>query len=568
MVVAEAGPRRADEPDVSVGGRALVDPSAPDPASAGGPVPHLLRLAAHVTVWTVVLVPTLVEVADGWRPVRDDAMISIGAWQVFTAHSPLVGPWSLASGTHYPFFDLGPLLFWLLALPVHLDPGHGALWGAALVSAAALSVGVEAVWRLQGWAAAVVMALVVADLGWSTPVFANLAWNPYVGLCVLLAAVAVSWSVSAGRLGWWPVAVLFASVAAQCHLVYAVAAAGLVLVSPLAGLAIRGRPSRWRWLPAGLLVGTLCWLPTLVQEVTGSPGNLSQVLGSRTSHPPVGLDFGLHALATAASPDPIWLGRLPVLLSFGDRMPAYFGQHGVAWAVVAIGAVLGVAIGGWRAGRRRLGALAVVTLVVELGTVASFAAFPKDDLGPSGYLASILWVVGMLVWVTVLWAAAEVVVHLWGRRTTGRPQRHAGRGGLAGWAVPLTAVLLLVGTSVAALRTVVPAASGQVANERLDVPLDRRIATAVEDHGPRSGLTFAVRPTIFRLRATAFGVYAVDQWGTAMALLGDGWNPAVADRFAAAATHLTVPPDPRWPTVVVTLDPATGRVAAVGVSRP
>ena len=30
-------------------------------------------------------------------------------------------------------FDPGPLLFWMLALPVRMDPAHGVLWGAALV---------------------------------------------------------------------------------------------------------------------------------------------------------------------------------------------------------------------------------------------------------------------------------------------------------------------------------------------------------------------------------------------------------------------------------------------------
>src|SRR5580658_4147926 len=118
---------------------------------SGGPtmgqrwVPLLLRVASHAVVWTLVLVPTVIQMADGWRAVRDDAMISIGAYRVFSSHSPTVGVWSQASqGLHHAFYDLGPLLFWLLAVPVRLDPDHGAIWGAALLCGAALSLAVEA----------------------------------------------------------------------------------------------------------------------------------------------------------------------------------------------------------------------------------------------------------------------------------------------------------------------------------------------------------------------------------------------------------------------------------------
>ena len=110
-----------------------------------------LRMASHVAVWVVLVVPTAITLADGWRPVRDDAMISIGAYRVFTADSPLVGVWSLASqGMAHAFFDVGPLLFWVLAVPVRLDPGQGALWGATLACAVALSVAIEGAWRVQG----------------------------------------------------------------------------------------------------------------------------------------------------------------------------------------------------------------------------------------------------------------------------------------------------------------------------------------------------------------------------------------------------------------------------------
>ena len=180
-------------------------------------MPTALRLGSHGLVWTMVLVPTLIDLADGWRPVRDDAMISIGSYRVFSGHSPLVGVWSLASqGMHHAFFDLGPLLFWLLAVPVHLDPSHGALWGVALVCGASLSLAVEAVWSVKGWPAAVAVAVVVADVGLGqTQMFTDLVWNPHFGLVFLIASAATAWVVACGRFGWWPLVVVFASVAAR-----------------------------------------------------------------------------------------------------------------------------------------------------------------------------------------------------------------------------------------------------------------------------------------------------------------------------------------------------------------
>ncbi len=167
--------------------------SAPTVTSrlASGPaqsLPTALRVAVHAVIWSTVLVPAVIELSDGWRPTRDDAMISIGSYQVFSSKTPLVGVWSQASeGLRHAIFGLGPLLFWLLAVPVHLDPNHGALWGSAIVYGCVLSIAAEAAWSIRGWPAALVLALMVADLSWQTQMFDNLPWNPYFGLIFLLA---------------------------------------------------------------------------------------------------------------------------------------------------------------------------------------------------------------------------------------------------------------------------------------------------------------------------------------------------------------------------------------------
>ena len=58
-----------------------------------------------------------------WTPVFDDAIMAVRSFDVFSRHAPLVGQYSDASlPGERPVFNLGPMVFWLLALPVRL-PG-------------------------------------------------------------------------------------------------------------------------------------------------------------------------------------------------------------------------------------------------------------------------------------------------------------------------------------------------------------------------------------------------------------------------------------------------------------
>jgi hypothetical protein len=530
-------------------------------------LPSGLRVASHTVVWAMVLVPAGIELGDGWRPTRDDAMISIGSYQVFSMHSPLVGVWSQASqGMRHAFFGLGPLPFWLLSVPVRLDPSQGVLWGAALVSGCALSVAVEAAWSVRGWPAGLAVALVTADLGWATQMFGHLVWNPYLGLVFLVAATATSWAVAAGRFGWWPVAIVFASVSAQCHLVYAVPAAALVLAAPVTALACGHRPSRRRWLVVGLVAAAVSWAPTLLQEAFAHPGNLTLIVNSGVAQPAVGFGLGLHALATATTPFPIWLTRFPFLVALGDQMTHYLDGHPLIWGVAAVGLLAVVA--GWagRTRRRNLSALAVIALVLSAGTVVSIAAFPKDQLGPVGYLSGILWVVGMVVWLVVAWAVVDFGTDALRRL----PVTGVNGGGRAHLRTGLEAagLLLLVVGVAAALQVGVDAAPQQVAAQRVDAPLDRSIARSVEQSVPSGPVVLVVRPSAFVLpdpaaAGTSLRYYVIDYWGAAIVLLGDGWQPGLPDGLSGKATHLSVPDGARWPEVVIRVDPSDLRVTGV-----
>ena len=187
------------------------------PTSGLRSVPAAVRMASHVAVWTGVLVPMFAELARGWRPFGDDAAIASRAYQVFSLHPPLTGLASAASaGTGHVVFDPGPLMFYLLAVPVHLDPAHGLFWGAALCCGAVLSLSIEAAWSLGAWMIGAVVGFCVLDLVWLTPaVFENLPWNAYFPLPFFIAALVLAWVVVMGRTRWWPVLVVSASKGAR-----------------------------------------------------------------------------------------------------------------------------------------------------------------------------------------------------------------------------------------------------------------------------------------------------------------------------------------------------------------
>jgi hypothetical protein len=230
-----------------------------------------------------------------------------------------------------------------------------------------------------------------------------------------------------------------------------------------------------------------------------------------------------------------------------------------------MGLLVTIAVVGWRTRIRDLSALAIMGIVVSVTIVVSFSAFPKDNLGPAGYLANVLWVVGILVWVTVLWAGGELGLRVLRSQVTERERRPVDP--VVRWVAPLAAFAVLAVITFAGIRVSVPASSSQVAHEQVDVPLDRAIASAVERRAPPGPVVVTADPSVFPSPAVPFGSYAVDYWGTAMVLLGDGWTPALADRFSGAATNLSVPNHARWPEFVVLINPVSLRLMGVRLFR-
>ncbi len=388
---------------------AVVD--APAVPEATSPRP-LLRLACHAAAELPLVVLAAVQLLRGWRPLSDDAAIAWRSWEVFSTHLPMVGPYTQPSGTLVAH-GLGPVEYLLLAIPVHLDPGQGALWGSVLVCVASAAMAIEAAWSAGRGPAAVLVSAALALVVLTRPdMVLALPWNPAFGLFWLIAAIATSWAVAAGSRRWWPVAVLAASIAAQSHELFLLPAAGACVAAPL----LAGRPGTGHgrffdrhWLGTGLTTAGLLWLLPVLQQLTGHPGNLSLLWRSAATRR-IGLLPALGGLGAAVRPFPEWLHipeRGSALGTFFYTLGTFTGPR--VWAVVVVGALVAVAVAARRAGRRRLFALAAMAAIVDTGAVASVALSPWTSLLKFTYLDALWWPVGM---VTLAALAGDLAVAL------------------------------------------------------------------------------------------------------------------------------------------------------------
>jgi hypothetical protein len=371
------------------------------------------RVACHAVAEVPFLVIALVQIVQGWRPSGDEGIISIRSWAIFTSHSSLLGEFTTVTGcTRHVAFDPGPLLFWMLAVPVRIDPAHGVLWGAAVWCAAAMAICVEAAWAVRRATGALAVATFAVVLAATQPgVLVNSDWNPHFGLVWFAATCTAAWAVGTGRLRWWPVLVLSASIAAQCHLTYTVPAALLAILAPLPSVGRKlGRVEEWRWLAAGAGVGAACWAAPIVQQLTGHPGNVSVLLRCVGGQHVMGGRFGLQTIASAVVPPPLWFHGTP---GSGQALLHGLTAHCAGVGIGVLVVLAAVAVVAWIAQRRDLAVLAGVALLAAGSIAWEIALQPTGTTEELSYVEVVLWPVGMLVWGVAALSVVEVVAR-WG----------------------------------------------------------------------------------------------------------------------------------------------------------
>ncbi len=511
-----------------------------------------LRAGAHVLAWLPFVFAVARSVASGWRPVSDNAAIALRSWDVLTAHAPLVGQATRLAGGVY---DLGPLQYWLLTLPVRVDPLHGVLWGAALWCMVAASLTIEGAWAAAGGLGGLLAtAIVLGALAWIPAITLLPCWNPWFGLMFFLAAFAGGAATLAGHLGWWPVVVIAGSIAAQAHLMFTVTAVVLVVLCLAVGLVETYRAkARYAWAVVGFVAALACWIAPLIQQLGSGTGNFTALASGRGAPGPHGgLAFGLKALAASVQPPPFWWRPLTSLvkLSVVDERTVPAGAGVLALAVV----VLAVAVYPLRS--RRAIALAALSLTAAATAVYTYGQIPTltirmttSSIGNLRYLMAPMYLVGVLVWLTtgtVLVLVGRQAVQQVKSRDMARgndTSSDAPRVGGSPWAVPAmtVAAVAVIGLAALAGTEIASASISQIKAMRAVGIAAQRIEQAI----PRRRLALSVRAaTTDGRRQVTYGlVYALQTAGYRPEISKWSWALQLGRTYLFSGrpmTHVTV----------------------------
>jgi hypothetical protein len=380
----------------------------------------MLTLAVGLAAAIPVIAATVSALRAGWVPIADRGIIATRAHDVLTSHMPLVGQYTLAGEvTGHVTHSLGPMLFWLLALPAYYGSPAGMTITIGTLNTLSILGCVVLARRRGGRALMLMTALAIALMCQSlaAETFHDV-WNPSAALFPFTLLIFLCWSLACGSYRLVPVALLVASFVVQAHLTYLPPTLGLLAVG-FGGLAAgrirqrrRGAPRVRRrvvlaWTLASLGVAAICWSATLVGQFTEHPGNLTLVAESATKRKAtLGATVGWHAVVRAVGIPPWWL-RTPK--SRWQRKhevrarPSALARDSCIVMLASLAAVFVVAL---LRRRRELAALALTALVLCPALAAVAASTPAPRL-LSATLGYTMWwgsQAGMVVWLALGWA--------------------------------------------------------------------------------------------------------------------------------------------------------------------
>lgn len=377
------------------------------------PGPVLAVLVVLASLPLLVAVGVLTDPA--WHPVGDLAQAAMRQ-ESFWANPPLVGTAGRIGTLEQQGNHPGPALFWV-AWPVWKLLGSSA-WALQVASVAlviasyagAVALASRTFGARLGLGVAAAGAVLLRAYG---PELLTQPWNPYTPLVPFFLFVVACWTTASGRPRHLPVAVVAGSYCVQCHVGYAPAAV-LGVAAAVAGLLWHARSATRRpasdtprpswapsgrdrsvrtaaaWVGAAAALGLVVWLPPIIQELTGDPGNLSIILetyGDRDGLV-IGARQGVEVLLTQLDP----FGNV---LRVDDRVtgaPVGGALLLLAWAAaVALSAV-----------RRRRQALALHgVLASQLAAMAVWSVRLDSIRFP--YLVQWFWVVTVLLLLATAW---------------------------------------------------------------------------------------------------------------------------------------------------------------------
>ena len=355
------------------------------------------RPAARRDVWiavaatTVALLPVLMTVlAHAGRtflPGGDIAIIDLRVRDVFSTDLPLTGPYS-RYGWNHP----GPAMFYALS-PLNALAG-GAAWatlvGGALLQGVATALSARLAWRRGG---VYLTVLVMTAISLAATVVGErlfiVPWNPYIAFPFFALFVLQIWSVGLGDRWRLLGATIVGTFLVQTHVGYAplVAAGAASAVVFVVVDHRRTRESFGGWtrpLLWSIVAALVLWLPPIVQQLTGTPGNLSELAHFVRRGGGVGLRVGAGVLAGEFHLVPPWLGGSEPRAPFTDAIE----PSSLWWLLIPICLLVGGLVVAHRAGPRARDCLRLLTLLGVL-SVVGFVAIARVEPPLDSYL--FLW---------------------------------------------------------------------------------------------------------------------------------------------------------------------------------
>jgi hypothetical protein len=388
----------------------------------------LSRLSARVGAWLrgnwfvllaglLAAVPVLVTTGQAidarWTPSSDDGIIALRAFDVLSAHPPLLGQYSQTSPLiGDPTYSLGPMLYWVLAIPARLGGTAMVVTMGAISTACVMGV-VALANRRGGRGLATVAAVAMVVLYQSVPVEVPYeVWNCWAGLYPFALLPFLAWSVACGDFRLTPLLVIVASYVIQVHFAYLVPATCALAVG-VVGLTVWWRRERAggemrRWAIAAVVVGIACWSAPLVDELTNRPGNLTRSFQLATNdHPKIGLGKSWYAVARAIGVVPWWAERprTPAerLLETFTKPPT----GAIVTAMLVVAGLVGALVAAIRRRRQDMAVASMLALLLSLAMLVFAASVPRGRLGliAASYTTTWMWPTGMFVWLTLAWSA-------------------------------------------------------------------------------------------------------------------------------------------------------------------
>lgn len=409
--------------------------------SSHTPTPRLARLDPRgwdatdrfvaLAVLAVLLGPLLAvlrAVNNDWAPHGDDATVALRTADVLDGRLPVTGMRSTSGdgvdenlSTHH----LGPIQFYLLALPLALTGGAsaGIAIGGGLIAAIASVLTVIWARRLGGGLGVAVFSAGLLLAQWAIgPEAMFRPLNPYPPLLPTYLSMLLLWAMARGDHRALPPFVVAVSLVAQGNLAFIPLAAALtlgllaILLEPLLhrgrtrqplarlrrprhrGRMLQPSPGQRAEIRSGrwaLGLGVLVWLPSIIEVFVHEPNNVQQLIRWATSGTgdSIGLAAGLQHLSLLAPvPGGGFRAYTDDLLTEGSTIGTVVG------ALVLV--LLLVISTGWRVPQGRASSAwpARVALLANLGMIGTASRLPEFPAAP-------YWVITWLPIAAFTWAA-------------------------------------------------------------------------------------------------------------------------------------------------------------------